>query len=130
MRFYEESEPETGVNRLDLFKKIIRDKIISVFDGDQKIKETNILREIISELNKVDGSTPATNKDDINQASFLFYTADGSSIYRYKNPAQFEHIFIKDNKGNYAFGCYVGWVHNNGLKRKVEQIKIKYGRKY
>lgn len=39
---------------------------------------------------------------------------------------QVEHVFIGNNEGQCLYGGFVGWLHTDGLRRTLEDIKKQY----
>lgn len=60
---------------------------------------------------------------DFSRATPLFSLRDGTAIKMYKNPAQVDHIFVCDDKGEMVFGGFVTWVDSKNLRQSVAEIK-------
>ena len=95
-------------------------------DEKRKYDFSDEVAAVIKEISTVPGITPASSRD-MKDATPIFKLKDGSVVSRYVNPARFEHIFISDRNGNFIYGGYVGWIHNDGLLQKEKELAEKYG---
>ncbi|NES24946.1 MAG: hypothetical protein F6K41_40070 [Symploca sp. SIO3E6] len=90
--------------------------------------DTPTIQKVIARLNKVPGIT-----NDAMQLSRRIFMddmlaelkfKDGSGILRFcVNPLKIHHVYIFDSKNDCEFTGYVGWIHAEGLKQEIEQIK-------
>ncbi|MDR3343746.1 MAG: hypothetical protein LBT14_13405 [Treponema sp.] len=87
--------------------------------GPEAVKVMHELREVI-------GITPA-NSRDFKDAAKLFKLKDGTVVSRYVNPVGCEHVFLSNENDECIFGGWVGWIHNKGLRKIIENISEKYG---
>ena len=81
--------------------------------------------KIINELCTVEGITPAASRD-MKASSIVFTTTDGTVVSRWKNLAGCEHAFVSDKEGKFLFGGFTGWVHNEGLLSKEDDLRKQY----
>lgn len=79
----------------------------------------------INILKKVPGITKA-HRRDFNKATPIFTLKDGTVVKIYKNPVGVDHIFLESKQGKMIFGGFVGWIHSQGLKKAINQIKKKF----
>jgi hypothetical protein len=83
---------------------------------------SKVAERVVEILDNVPGMTPAHSRDFF-RATPLFSLRDGTVIKMYKNPAQVDHVFVCDDKGEMVFGGCVGWVHSKNLRQSVAEIK-------
>ena len=104
----------------------ITDQMINrMADAPRANNVGNEATEAIRALDQVPGITQASSRD-LKASNILFKLRDGTVVSRYKNPIGFEHIFLSNEQGECVYGGYVGWIHNDGLLRTVEEIRQKY----
>lgn len=84
-----------------------------------------VAAEVIRDLLNVPGITPASSRD-LKRSQNIFQLSDGTVVSVFVNPVGCQHIFLSNNKRECIFGGFTGWVHNNGLKIKIQELKDKY----
>jgi hypothetical protein len=84
-----------------------------------------VAAEVIRELLNVPGITPASSRD-LKRSQNIFQLSDGTVTSVFINPVGCQHVFLSNKKRECIFGGFTGWVHNNGLKNKIQELKEKY----
>jgi uncharacterized membrane protein YebE (DUF533 family) len=116
------------VSKLDYILNLIRKETgqsnLSIFQCTDT-KATDLVQEIQKCLWKVPGMTPA-NLLDFDQSELFARLPNQVTIRTWKNIVGVEHVFIAKND-QCVFGGYVGWVHSEGLKKALQEIKRKFG---
>lgn len=85
----------------------------------------NALDEIIHHLRSFPGMIDAHQRD-FHRAKVLMTLKDGSTIRTWKNPLGVDHVFVTSPTGQYLYGGFVGWIHEQGLYQVLEEIKQEY----
>lgn len=83
---------------------------------------SKVTEEVIGILFSVPGITQAHSRD-LKRATPIFSLKDGTVVKFYQNPVGCHHIFLADGTGNLIYGGFVGWIHLDGLKRAISQIR-------
>jgi hypothetical protein len=83
---------------------------------------SKVAERVVEILDSVPGMTPAHSRDFL-RATPLFSLRDGTVIKMYKNPAQVDHVFVSDDKGEMVFGGFVYWGDSENLRQSVAKIK-------
>lgn len=115
---------------LSIANKFIPDNIAETISNEisEDVRAANIpsdALEVISELISVPGITPASSRD-LKRSQNIFKLADGTIVSIFVNPVGCHHIFLSNEKRECIFGGFTGWIHNKGLKSKIEELKEKY----
>jgi hypothetical protein len=111
----------------EFIPKDIDEKISRRMDDAERAKVIGPeAAKVMAILRKVPGITPASSRD-LKDSTNLYKLKDGTIVSRYVNPVGCEHVFLSNNNGECVFGGWVGWVHNEGLKKTVDEIGDKYG---
>jgi len=84
-----------------------------------------IAAEVIRDLLNVPGITPASSRD-LKRSQNIFQLSDGTVVSVFVNPVGCQHVFLSNDKRECIFGGFTGWVHNNGLTSKIQELKEKY----
>lgn len=84
-----------------------------------------VAAEVIRDLLNVPGITPASSRD-LKRSQNIFQLSDGTVVSVFVNPVGCQHVFLSNEKRECIFGGFTGWVHNNGLKSKIQELKEKY----
>jgi hypothetical protein len=83
--------------------------------------EMSDLDRTIALLRSVPGMTDAHPKD-LKYAKLAETLSDGSRLWRWTSPIGVKHVFLENSAGEYCFGGYVGWVHQDGLERVIGAV--------
>lgn len=107
---------------------LIADNILDE-EGSPGPKLVEILQEVISRLGKVPGMTKhlmhMNHSLDTTLVDLNF--KDGSGKLKLDiNPVGVHHVYVFDRDGTCKFGGYVGWMHTNRLKKKIDLIRKKF----
>ena len=88
-------------------------------------QETNFSSLLIQQIRLVPGITDAHRRDFYQSRAYIRFH-NGITIRTWRNPLQVEHVFIGNNEGQCLYGGFVGWLHADGLRRTLEDIKKQY----
>lgn len=99
--------------------------------GKDEPEPPNTIKQVINCLNQVDGMTDKKVTDlrlhILNETLEELNFKDGmGKLILMANPLQVHHVFIFDRYDNCKFAGYVGWLHVNGLIKKVKFIKSQF----
>ncbi|WP_041430878.1 hypothetical protein [Synechococcus sp. PCC 6312] len=86
---------------------------------------SKVSEQVVDYLNRLPGMTQAHSRD-FKRAMPIFTLRDGSVVKAWKNPIGVEHIFIANKNGEMVFGGFVGWVHSEGLRQAIAEIRSNF----
>lgn len=73
-------------------------------------------------LKKTEGMTNA-DPHDFNKAKYFCHLSDMTVVMIWKNNFNVHHVFLASTEGELLFGCFVGWIHTDGLYQSLEEIQ-------
>lgn len=109
---------------------VVAEKIIDVLDdwnAEPKVANqiSEIAQKVVEVLLSVPGMTQAHGRH-FKRATPIFSLRDGTVVKIYRNQVGVEHIFLADTNGDMVFGGFVGWIHSQGLKTFLQEIKREF----
>lgn len=90
-----------------------------------KTGEPELSDLVIERLRAVIGMTDAHRRDFERSRVYITFK-DGSTIRIWKNPVGVDHVFVANRAGECLYGGFVGWIHAEGLRLALEEIKREY----
>ncbi|MGB5963507.1 MAG: hypothetical protein WBG73_22915 [Coleofasciculaceae cyanobacterium] len=93
--------------------------------------QLNTIKPVIDHLNKVDGMTNKKVADlrlhvlDKTLEELKFKDGSGKLLLM-ASPVKVHYVYVFDRYDNCKFAGYVGWIHVNGLIKKVKFIKSQF----
>ncbi|HEY9614513.1 alpha/beta hydrolase [Allocoleopsis sp.] len=88
-------------------------------------REPDFSTLLIQQIRLVPGITDAHRRDFYRSRAYIRFH-NGITIRTWRNPLQVEHVFIGNNEGQCLYGGFVGWLHADGLRRTLEDVKKQY----
>ena len=87
---------------------------------------TKVAEQVVALLQAVPGMTPAHERD-FPRSQPAFTLNDGSTVVRtWKNPVGVDHVFLGTSDNKMVFGGFVGWIHAEGLKQALNDIRARF----